>query len=514
MKKFIALMLSMIMTVGLGLGLASCKKKEGEEKNNATYAHLNRDYLFGIDEPILEVKNGNYVVNANGEYSHTVENFDLEKTAYLMGATGVKSLRFRFPVKFLRDSNTVNPDLADYMKRAISLLKENGVVQLIGMLEVYPYDTGFAGDSTKSVPGLDDESYDEWMDAVATSCETICRAFPEITMWEMGNEMNSEVFFHPNGYQAASAGNTLGGGTGGFAWDEHVLVYTDYMYYAAKGIHAANPNNVAFTGGYAFTTGTGDYDSIKWFVEDTYEVIKNEQVPTNGKKDTNVRSYFDGLSWHPYTAKSSEVNENWLNGNNLVYQVAIDNGDAGIPVIFTEFGFRDYENAEDEQLQIGYMEKAYDYMLNDMPYVVACCAFRLYQCKYATTWGGEGQNTWGYFTEDLTGVGIYPRKKALALQKLYGGTGDLYKYAKSAVKFISNGGDKVRSQTVAYNGRVAEPALTSKVDEQGNAYVLIGWYNGDKKWDFGTDIVTQSTLTLTAKWRLEKYGPTLPSGGL
>ena len=70
------------------------------------------------------------------------------------------------------------------------------------------------------------------------------------------------------------------------------------------------------------------------------------------------------------------------------------------------------------------------YMIEDMPYVISCCAFRMYQCESATSWGGAYQNFWGYFTENtILTQGIEPRAKAIALQKLYGGTGDLNKYA-------------------------------------------------------------------------------------
>ena len=141
-------------------------------------------------------------------------------------------------------------------------------------------------------------------------------------------------------------------------------------------------------------------------------------------------------------------------------------------------------------------------MQNDMPYVVACCAFRMYQCQYAVSWGGIAQNYWGYFTEDLDGTGVYPRQKAIALQELYGGTGDLYKYARSIVLFDSNGGTNVASQTVSFNGKVVEPAQPVRSADSFSEYVFDGWYYGDKKWDFDNDIVTEKTMTLVAKWHV------------
>ena len=500
MKRLLSLLLVFLLACPAAL-LAACDN--GTASGAAAYAHLDRSGLFGIDEPILESRTYTYDPNT-GEYDHTVENFNLEATAYLAGAIGAKSMRFRIPARLMTDSENYDQTMLNYMKRAATLLNENGVTHLIGMLEVFPKSTGFIPDSSNSVPDQNDPYYDDWMNAVYLQTKTICSLFPEITMWEMGNEPNSAVFFHPNGYEGNEG--TLTPGSGGFEWDELVAIYTDYMYYMAKGIHEANPDNIAFAGGYAFPNGAlGNYEGIQWFIEDTYTQIKEGRAPSNVPEDersTDVRDYFDGLSWHPYANRDVGVTEEWLSGNNQIYSAAIANGDEGIPVIFTEFGFHDDGDEAKEIKQIGYMEQAFEYMQNDMPYVVACCAFRMYQCQYAVSWGGTAQNYWGYFTEDLDGSGVYPRQKAIELQKLYGGTGDLYKYARGIVLFDSNGGTNVASQTVSLNGKVVEPAQPVRPADSFREYVFDGWYYGDKKWDFDNDTVTEKTMTLVAKWHV------------
>ena len=427
MKK-ITILLTLIVC-GLFF-LVGCGQTPTEEPKDP-YANIDKSFIYGIDEPVLETISNSLALE-NGKYRYTVNGFDMEITADLIGMMGVKSMRFRIPQSFMVTAGQYDEGAYEYLKNAIRLLKEAGVELLIGLLDYFPTDTSFVPDSNRSVPHLDDEAYDEWMNSLTALCQSTCELFPEITYWEMGNEMNSGNFFHPNGYTKPSGSIGSAGASGAFEYEEQVQIYTDYMYYAAKGIHKANPNNKAMTSGFAFTT-PGSYASIEYFIRDFYDLIKGGKAPSNvgkTKRSTNPRDYFDGFCWHPYVPAGKGINKDWLDGNNKIYKAVIDNADEGLPVAFTEFGFHDDGDPELEEIQTEYMELAYQYMINDMPYVISCCAFRMYQCQFATSWGGAYQNYWGYFTENTSATnGIEPRYKALALQKLYGGVGDLYKYA-------------------------------------------------------------------------------------
>lgn len=428
MKRII----SIVILLCLVLSFSGCGFIQGliNPTPEDPYANISQEFIYGIDEPILETIS-NSLAKVNGKYRHTVSGFDMEITADIIGMLGVKSIRFRIPTSFMTTAGQYDEEAYEYLKNAYRLLKEAGVELFIGLMDYFPSDTGFAQDSARSVPTLDDEYYDDWMNSVTDLYYETAKLFPEITIWEMGNEMNSDNFFHPNGYikNSGSIGNGLGGG---FSYEDKVTIYTDYMYYAAKGIHKANPENQAFTSGFAFTT-PGSYASIEYYIRDVYDTIKGGLAPSNvdaSERSTNPRDYFDGFCWHPYVPSKKSINEDWLLGNNKIYQAIIDNGDEGLPVAFTEFGFHDDGDPDLEEIQTEYMALAYQYMLNDMPYVISCCAFRLYQCQNAVSWGGEYQNYWGYYSE-LTSEsnGFDPRFKAIELQKLYGGTGDLYKYS-------------------------------------------------------------------------------------
>ena len=75
------------------------------------------------------------------------------------------------------------------------------------------------------------------------------------------------------------------------------------------------------------------------------------------------------------------------------------------------------------------------------------------------------------------------------------------------VEFDTNGcPTSIDTQLVQYNGKVKKPETpTFKYkDSYGKEYnfVLENWYNGEKVWNFDTDVVT-SDLTLKANWTLE-----------
>ena len=62
-----------------------------------------------------------------------------------------------------------------------------------------------------------------------------------------------------------------------------------------------------------------------------------------------------------------------------------------------------------------------------MRYVESCLWFRLYNCEY--DWANLGANspekTYGVFYEPTKTQGFMPKQKAVVMQEIFGGTGDL-----------------------------------------------------------------------------------------
>ena len=76
------------------------------------------------------------------------------------------------------------------------------------------------------------------------------------------------------------------------------------------------------------------------------------------------------------------------------------------------------------------------------------------------------------------------------------------------VSFDSDGGNAVADRTAAHGGKVQKPTDPKKkfnlseglyLGSDPETCTLEGWYNGNKKWDYATDIVTEN-ITLTAHW--------------
>lgn len=411
--KITALLVSVLTLITLCL--TACAPPE-----ESPYASVNKNYLYGIDEPVMEL-----ISKSGSNFTHTVQGFDLDITADLFSMLNVKSFRFRIPIGFMTSPGQYDEDMYQKLVYAEQKMREAGVERFVGLLEVFPSYTGFRPDSAKSVPHLDDANYKDWMEAVAEISEQICKLFPNIKYWEMGNETNSKNFFHPNGYQKVEG--SIEDQAGGFTHEDQVKIYTDFMYYASKGIKKASADNMPVTGGFAPMQKS--FYNIQFFIEDIYKEIASGNLPTcSDVKSTDKRDYFEALCWHPY---DDVINDNWVKKNNDIYQVVIDNGDEGVKVFFTEFGFTDLGFQDRQDLQMEYTRQAFKYMESDqMPYIESCMSFRMYQCSYAQSWGGARQNFFGFFSEPVgDSKGFAPRPKAYILQEIYGGTGNLEKYA-------------------------------------------------------------------------------------
>lgn len=404
MKLFKRVLTAALGVVLSGAVLCGC----GDKKTVNPYAHIDKTYLNGIDEPI-----------AGGDVQ--VNGFDLNTTVDLMQMLGCKTMRFRVPASFLVTPEQYDADMYAYLQSAEKKLTDAGIAPM-GQCSVFPAYTGFKPDSANSAPYPTDAHYGAWLQGVSELWEKLASLFPDIRYWEMGNEFNAATFFHPNGY-IPSTGSLLEG-TGGFDSVTKTQVVVDYMYYAARGIHRGNANAQAVMPGLGPLNGA--LLTVENFLAAVYDRIKSGDAPYGDVKSTDPDDYFEVLCWHPYANK---VDESWLKSNDAIYKVAIDNGDEGKKVFFSEFGFSDAGDADKEELQTEYMEKAYAYCVNDMPYVERLFAFRLYECAYAEVWGGIGEVHFGYFKEPNATRGFTPKAKATALQKLYGGTGDLNKYA-------------------------------------------------------------------------------------
>lgn len=453
------------------LGLAACGSPSEQPSDPADPSPAPnpptaaQPYLFGVGEPLL---------------GSNVRNFDAEKTIRLAGALGAKSYRMWFTAtntfagwswgKVMSDESlsALTKNTAAMYRAQAESLKAAGIEEITGMGHFLPRVPSTAGDTGNYVPRRDTAPGSDYMlflRKVELMWKAVASALPEIAVWEMGNEMNHLPFANYAGVEDAT-------------YAELAAINVDYMYYARRGIKAGNGKAIALTPGYApvpnYTDGgkkvTPDYaiDSVARFFELIYEDIASGEFPAGAEVSRDPDDYFDGAAWHPYDL-GAKANTNdpdpatfdvstWVAANNRVHAVMEANGDGDKEAWLTEFGLTSKEkslvktDAEDADITVYGVENKYykttqeyeaaqaalvkpyfDAMMSeDMRYVHACHFFRMYGCTVDFSWNGFTVLYYGMFFEpdERLNRGFYPRKKAYALQEIYGGTGDLAEFAE------------------------------------------------------------------------------------
>ncbi len=401
MKKIISVILAAFFMCGIAAGCNDNTPK------GPGYINERDKYLNGFAEPLG---------------ASNVKNFDLDVTIDLYKQMNVKAARlWMHQNEYLSSPTTlINSGIVKF-KNIIKKLKDAGIEHIIAMNHYYYYDGGFSS----MVPSRDETAnseYRQFLEENRQAWETTAKAFPEITYWEVGNEMNHDPFLKPvtgNAYSSA----------------EKCKIMTDYMYYATKGIKEGNPASVSVMPGLA---PFGSMKYVEICLENIYKDIKSGNFPAGSVKSTNSDDYFDVLCWHPYnTIKFDyEVDEEWRDINITCYDVAKKYGDNGKKVVLSEFGFIDM-GEESRDINAGkYLRDAYNYIKNDMPFVETLFSFRMYNdSSTAGSELGSGEPYYGFFTEPNSNGEIMPKKRAEVLCELYNGNLEgIYKYAGSLRK--------------------------------------------------------------------------------
>ncbi len=323
------------------------------------YKHNSMGYLNGLGEPLK---------------SSNVQDFDQEKVAELYGMLNVQSSRMWFGTDIFKnwswkaplDSFVIDNHVKEGYDKVLQLLAKEGVKEITAMglyLPITPSTTNEQDKDEHYVPMINSTDYQLFLDKVYELWYELANAFPQITIWEVGNESNAD-FLKYKDYKHMS-------------YHERSKVTADMTYYANKAIKTANPRAMVITPGFAPVTsyytqntntdGQGEINllnginSVEIFLKYMYaDIVSGNHPYHNGSKyvteyDSDPDNYFDGLAWHPYdlgTIGYANTNDPdldhfdvnlWVNANNACYKVMCDYGDADKGVWFTEFGIRTKE---------------------------------------------------------------------------------------------------------------------------------------------------------------------------
>ena len=417
--------------------LTGCGGEPAQPVDPGEGSQTEKTSLFGIAEPFAG--------------SH-VKGFHLETATGLIRALGAKTARMWMEPTDLFEGWNFDAILTEEQLSEVSeagkmtynsyldAYEAAGVEEVTAQGVFFPKTESTAnGRDATTVPARDlteGSEYMQFLKKVEILWKALAEAFPRVDVWELGNEINHNPFAHAAGYRENGAQDQDPSGSGNpttFSMEEKAAFAADYMYYASRGVHAGNPEAIAVTPGLAAVGGIGA-NHVPAFLEAVYRNIESGEFPAGATKSTQSSDYFQGVAWHPYPGNDGLNVEGWKAANDALYAVLEAHGDGDLELWLTEFGFTASnptdpleEDWEEEQAS---WYKSYFEAAEEMEYLHTIHVFRLFCCEADTGWGGPGEEFFGLFLEPDGERGFVPRRRAYAIQEIFGGSGDLMQFAE------------------------------------------------------------------------------------
>lgn len=385
-------------------GNSTSSKSSGQSSTNNTSSEIINIVMPepGIDGTFqAEYK---YFYGVGYVESQMCNRVQVSQAVYLIKSLGVRSVRVW--ASCMSDSRTLIQWRADRLHELTQELKKSDI-QVI--FTFYGFESPKKGGLTTWLPRRDTTSGSDYMvmlDNFETMCYTMAKEFPEVDYWEIGNEWNHTGAINPIDWKVD--------GTGGdpFTLSEKAEITTDLIYRSKRGVRAAGNKGLMIFPAMAPADGMDGIAMTK-YLECVYQNIKSGKFGS-----TNPRDFFEALAWHPYITEAPDME--WVENNNRVYKVACDNGDAGIKVFLTEYGYSDGQNTRADATQAEWLVKGYSLVRKYMPYVETMHYYRMF------TDTSTGIDYYGLLNQPEDGFG--PKQKGLAFQKMAGGLGNLKKF--------------------------------------------------------------------------------------
>jgi len=436
MKKRYSWLL-LVVTILFTIGTTSCDKNNGDDPQDPgsqDTVQVDRSNMFGMQEQPTVCAN----ITAGSDKGVTPD-----LVANLCGALGVKSFRLGMNIPWVLEYNSAGelvfrqPNIQNFKDYA-ALLRQHGVRNIILSNTMYMYPYGASRSWWRAVPEPGTELYIKFMEQIEKSYEMIAGAFPDITYFEVGNEMNA-----PKGINLCKEG-FIGTATAEqnapyiFTTAEQALITADICYYANRGVKSVNPN------GKIVAPAPYMIDSLaRNYLTSIYDQIKSGSLPTSRldqttqireiAASTNPSDYFEYLNWHPYTTGGAYTLE-WVRQNEALYQVAVDHGDANRKIVMTEFGYFDSYLERREVLIGNACVPAIEVLADRLKTLETVFLFRMFNWTTPPTGTATAEQTYGLFDSPLQTTAVRPKPIALSLFFHYNGVSanpdPLYKYMK------------------------------------------------------------------------------------
>ena len=384
--------------------------------------------FFGVGEPLIQRERD--------------QGIDAAACLDLIKGLGCSAYRsWMHLTELLLDPQTPNPEEVSRHKRLLKHANDLDL-EVTAMSHEWFLPEGCRQKKGHAMPPRDlteGSLYMQALNMLEESWHTMAGLFPEVSIWEVGNEWNLNAFLHPDGFLDGDMSKP-------FSSDEKMDIAVDMMYYAAKGIRRANPKALVASFSPALSTpGLGgdmpDYlpvmYGVAWTLDKIYSRIRSGKFWSDNPDD-----YFDIVAWHPYVFTNKDVPDAdlfldvdepdslWRSFNDSAYRVMKKYGDGNKQVLLTETGFTDLGDPVLEERYARYNEKLLK-IAAELPYVRTLHNFRLLNENAMLRRDGIENNQIGGLTEVYFGLfedpedGMKPRARARAIQKLTGSDTDL-----------------------------------------------------------------------------------------
>lgn len=374
---------------------------------------MEQNRLYGIGEPVWvrEIQDG----------------IPAETTLDIIHAIGFSSWREWMHIPSILENPTTPKQ--EVVKRFTEILDKAAAldIEVTGMSHSWFLPEGCMDKSGDSMPRRDltpGSLYMQTLEMLEQSWYTLVSCFPQVPMWEVGNEWNIDPFLHPDGYYQNDRKER-------FTLSEKADIAVDMMYFSAKGIRRANPKaKVVSVSPCPCDDELPHYLPVQYGIAKFFDMIY-QRIHQEGSWSQNNDDYFDLLAWHPYIFTQTCPTDVWADSNDAVYRVMEKYGDGHKKALLTEFGFTDQGDPEKEKDQANSYRRVFEYCAQ-RPYIYTLHLFRLFEDFRADTtrktvdWGGVWEVYFGIFKEPENG--LTPRTKALEMQKLTGSTADLWQF--------------------------------------------------------------------------------------
>lgn len=317
--------------------------------------------LFGMAEPLTA--------------RHEWEDIDIQGSFENLSSLGVMRLReWIWMGAFLINETTVDPNFEETLNLVILEVRASNLT-IMGMSHDFPsWMTGIY-DDFQAVPHRNTtmgSNYTVFLEKYRESWKTLAKTFPNITMWEIGNEFNIDAFLHPQGFNETIPDSPR------FSIQEKVNITTDLLYYGSLGVHEGNPDAKTVLGGLTGLTPDPDATGIADFLERLYTNINSGQWPS-----TDPNDYFQVACWHPYLFDKEPTELNWVDPNQAIYDIIKRYEGECKRVVFSEFGYSD--KLVSRESVSSYLLKAFQLAKDNFPWLDTIYWFRLLEPHPNTT---------------------------------------------------------------------------------------------------------------------------------